>query len=126
MTTASAFSKFLPPPPPLPVNTSQPVESAGVANEIDAGTFKKWHAETPDEIYLVDVRETYEFDDENIGGINIPLYELEEHAISFPTDKKLVFICQTGQRSKIAAQQTRSFSGITAFSLKGGINAFNF
>ncbi|WP_426587219.1 molybdopterin-synthase adenylyltransferase MoeB [Mucilaginibacter sp. R-33] len=112
--------------PSLPVNISQPVESDKVINEIDADTFKKWHAETPHEIYLVDVRETYEFDDENIGGINIPLYELEEHANIFPSGKKLIFICQTGQRSKIAAQQTRSLSGIAAFSLKGGINAFNF
>jgi len=112
--------------PSLPVNISQPVESDKVINEIDADTFKKWRAETPDQIYLVDVRETYEFDDKNIGGINIPLYELEEHANIFPSGKKLVFICQTGQRSKIAAQQTRSLSGIAAFSLKGGINAFNF
>ncbi|SEM83942.1 adenylyltransferase and sulfurtransferase [Mucilaginibacter gossypiicola] len=112
--------------PSLPVNASQSTENNKVINEIDANTVKQWMEETPDEIYLVDVREDYEFDDENIGGINIPLYELEEHINSFPSGKKLVFICQTGQRSKIAAQQTRSSSGRAAFSLKGGINAFNF
>ncbi|WP_121812217.1 HesA/MoeB/ThiF family protein [Mucilaginibacter kameinonensis] len=112
--------------PQLPVNKTLPMEGNRVINEVDANTVIQWLRETPDEIYLVDVREDYEFDDENIGGVNIPLYELEEHVDSLPPDKKLVFICQTGQRSKIAAQQTRSFSGREAFSLKGGISAFNF
>ncbi|WP_114940743.1 HesA/MoeB/ThiF family protein [Mucilaginibacter endophyticus] len=111
--------------PQLPVNVTLPMEGNKVINEVDAYTVKQWLRETPDEIYMVDVREDYEFDDENIGGVNIPLYELKEHADSFPTGKKLVFICQTGQRSKIAAQQTRSFSGREAFSLQGGISAFN-
>ncbi|OCX50426.1 thiamine biosynthesis protein ThiF [Mucilaginibacter sp. PPCGB 2223] len=103
-----------------------PVASFEVADEISAETLKQWLATKPCDIYLVDVREPYEFDDENIGGVNISLYELEEHANSFPSDKKLVFICQTGQRSKIAVQQIRTLLRREAFSLKGGIHAFNF
>ncbi|QEM10615.1 HesA/MoeB/ThiF family protein [Mucilaginibacter rubeus] len=110
----------------LPVNATLPIERNKDIKQVDANTVKQWLTETPDEIYLVDVREDYEFDDENIGGVNIPLYELKEQANALPTGKKLVFICQTGQRSKIAAQQTRSSLGREAFSLKGGISAFNF
>jgi molybdopterin/thiamine biosynthesis adenylyltransferase/rhodanese-related sulfurtransferase len=77
--------------------------------EISIETLNSWLAENPNEICLIDVRETYEFDDYNIGGINIPLYELQESADMVPIDKKLVFICQTGQRSKIALQWTDSY-----------------
>jgi len=112
--------------PPLPLNLPQPVENDKFIGEIIPDTLKQWLANTPDEVYLVDVREPYEFNDANIGGLNISLYELKEHANSFPPGKKLVFICQTGQRSKIAAQQIGSFLSLEAFSLKGGINAFNF
>jgi molybdopterin/thiamine biosynthesis adenylyltransferase len=80
-----------------------------IDREISMETLNRWLAENPDEICIVDVRETYEFDDYNIGGINIPLYELQESADMIPIDKKLVFICQTGQRSKIALQWTEPY-----------------
>jgi len=103
-----------------------PAASYQTVHEISPDTLKQWLAHTPNEIYMVDVRESYEFDDENIGGVNISLYELQDHAGSLPSDKKLIFICQTGQRSKMAALQARAFSGVEAFSLKGGIDAFHF
>ena len=78
-------------------------------------------SESPDEFYLVDVRENYEFEDYNIGGINIPLYELKEHIRSLPADKKLVFCCQTGQRSKMAIQLLKPFYKGAMYSLKNGI-----
>lgn len=92
-----------------------------VDREISMETLTNWLAESPDEIYLVDVRETYEFDDYNIGGINIPLYELQESADIIPADKKLVFICQTGQRSKIALQWTESYLKNEKYSVKNGM-----
>jgi molybdopterin/thiamine biosynthesis adenylyltransferase/rhodanese-related sulfurtransferase len=77
--------------------------------------------ELPDEIYLIDVRESYEFEDYNIGGINIPLYELKEHVESLPKNKKLVFCCQTGQRSQIAMHILKPFYNGEMYSLKNGI-----
>jgi adenylyltransferase/sulfurtransferase len=72
--------------------------------EITMDDLNKWVIESPDDLYLVDVRESYEFEDYNIGGNNIPLYELQEQIASLPENKKLVFCCQTGQRSKMAIQ----------------------
>jgi adenylyltransferase/sulfurtransferase len=89
--------------------------------EINMETLNSWLEENPDEICIVDVRETYEFDDYNIGGINIPLYELQESADIIPTDKKLIFICQTGQRSKIALQWTDAYLKNEKYSLKNGL-----
>ncbi len=89
--------------------------------EITIDELNAWLQQTPDEIYLVDVREGYEFEDYNIGGINIPLYELKEHIESLPHDKKLIFCCHTGQRSKMAIQLLKPIYKGKMYSLKNGI-----
>jgi molybdopterin/thiamine biosynthesis adenylyltransferase/rhodanese-related sulfurtransferase len=55
-------------------------------------------------LYLIDVRENYEFEEDFIGGINIPLPELPENLHTMPSDKTVVFYCQSGKRSKLATQ----------------------
>lgn len=77
--------------------------------------------ESANDIYLVDVRETYEFEDYNIGGINIPLYELKNHIEELPKEKKLIFCCQTGQRSKMAIQLLKPLYKGEMYSLKNGV-----
>jgi len=56
-----------------------------------------------DDLYLIDVRENYEFEEDFIGGMNIPLPEIPENINSFPVDKTIVFYCTTGKRSRMAA-----------------------
>lgn len=102
-----------------PVTVDPPVLPADY--EITMDELNAQLIEFPDEIYLIDVRESYEFEDYNIGGINIPLYELKEHIESLPKNKKLVFCCQTGQRSKIAIQIVKPFYTGEMYSLKNGI-----
>ncbi len=64
------------------------------------------------EIYLIDVREEYEFEESNQGGVNIPLYDLPAKIGELPLNKILVFSCLSGQRSKIALELVRpSYSG---------------
>jgi len=89
--------------------------------EITFDELNTWLQQTPDEIYLIDVREGYEFEDYNIGGTNIPLYELKEHIGSLPQDKKLIFCCHTGQRSKMAIQLLKPAYKGKMYSLKNGI-----
>ncbi|MDQ6477014.1 HesA/MoeB/ThiF family protein [Dyadobacter sp. LHD-138] len=70
----------------------------------------------PDKIQLIDVREEYEFEEDFIGGINIPLPDLPENLNQMSPDKTVVFYCQSGKRSKLAADLlTRS--GFTGQSL---------
>ncbi|WP_029286151.1 HesA/MoeB/ThiF family protein [Pedobacter sp. R20-19] len=90
--------------------------------EISIDLLKSWMNKIPDEVFLVDVREDYEFEEYNIGGTNIPLYELNEHISAFPVDQKLVFICQTGQRSKMAIQIVKPLFDGKIFSVKDGIS----
>lgn len=96
-------------------------QATSLDREISMETLNSWLTENPDEICIIDVRETYEFDDYNIGGINIPLYELQESAGIIPANKKLIFICQAGQRSKIALQWTEPYLKNEKYSLKNGL-----
>ncbi|OWK70408.1 HesA/MoeB/ThiF family protein [Pedobacter sp. AJM] len=93
-------------------------------HEISINRLKNWQAATPAEVFLVDVREDYEFEEFNIGGINISLYHLHEHLSTFPADQKLVFICQTGQRSKMAVNMVKPFFKGEIFTVKNGIDGY--
>lgn len=54
--------------------------------------------------YLIDVRESHEFQGGHISGaVNIPLSRLGENWSSIPKDKELFIYCQSGMRSKKAA-----------------------
>jgi adenylyltransferase/sulfurtransferase len=89
--------------------------------EIDKITLDHWLEVQPDEFFLIDVREAYEHEEENIGGINLPLYELTASLETIPLDKKVVCYCQTGQRSKMAVQLLKDVYQGEVYSLKNGI-----
>jgi molybdopterin/thiamine biosynthesis adenylyltransferase/rhodanese-related sulfurtransferase len=90
-------------------------------NEITRHKLDSWLLESPDAVCLIDVRENHEFEEDNIGGINIPLYNLKDCVADLPLDKKLVFYCQTGQRSKIAVQLLKPMVKTEMYSLKYGL-----
>ncbi|NRF41868.1 HesA/MoeB/ThiF family protein [Pedobacter foliorum] len=58
--------------------------------------------ELKESLFLIDVREDFEYEEYNIGGSNFPLYELNDHLHTIPTDKKIVLCCTSGLRSRIA------------------------
>lgn len=78
-----------------------------------------------DDILLVDVRESFEHDHFNIGGINIPLASIFEHLAQLSTEKETVIYCQKGIRSQIAIQRLQQKSGYTnLINLSGGMDAW--
>jgi len=89
--------------------------------EISIEKLENWLEKTPDEVCLIDVREEYEFDDYNIGGINIPFDELVDQAASLPKNKKIVFCCRSGQRSKMAVALLKPVFEGELYNLKNGI-----
>lgn len=107
----------------LPSKQEEPVCRVSRIQEIDAAQLEIWHGSSEEEVTLVDVRESYEFEEYNIGGINMPLYELAARYKSIPESKKLVFCCQTGQRSKIAINMLRPLIKAELYNLRGGIYA---
>ena len=100
----------------------KPETAIGNLKEIDKATLDQWLSESPDEIFLIDVREDYEHEENNIGGVNISLYELTSSLKSIPKGKKVVCYCQTGQRSKMAVQLLEGGYEGEVFSLIGSLD----
>lgn len=72
---------------------------------------------------LIDVRNPEEFDVINMGGELIPIKDLESNIHKISRTDQVLLICQSGIRSKKAAEMLQSKFGYTnVFSLKGGIN----
>jgi adenylyltransferase/sulfurtransferase len=71
--------------------------------------------------FLIDVREEHEFEEFNIGGINIPLHDLLSQKDQITSNKKIIFCCQTGPKSKMALEILKPFIHQELYSLKNGI-----
>lgn len=74
---------------------------------------------------LIDVRETYEYEADNLGGIHIPLGELEKRFKEIAPDKMTIVHCQSGIRSAQAVEMLLEKGFKDIYNLKGGINAWN-
>ncbi len=73
---------------------------------------------------LVDVREDWEFEEFNIGGMNIPLSEIRQRRDELAAFDTIIVVCTNGIRSKVAAMdycRVASWSDKTIYHLKGGI-----
>lgn len=74
--------------------------------------------------YLVDVRQPWEKEEQDEGGILIPLEELPQRFGELPDDKPVVFYCRTGLRSDQAVQlMARLCDRKDVYSIKGGLLA---
>lgn len=71
--------------------------------EMSSEEFEQVTETHPDDYFLVDVREEYEFEEDAIGGVNIPLPDLSASLDQIPSHKNIVFYCRSGKRSKNAA-----------------------
>ncbi|MEM6524615.1 MAG: rhodanese-like domain-containing protein [Bacteroidota bacterium] len=77
-------------------------------------------------LIVIDVRERWEHEEENIGALNIPLCtipsklkELEKYQNS-----QIVCHCKTGKRSRQAAKYLEKSGFKNVLSLEGGIQAY--
>jgi adenylyltransferase/sulfurtransferase len=101
-----------------------PLHAKHSIQEIDFTELERWNSAMPEQIILVDVREFYEFEDFNIGGINIPLYELTDRVTEIPEDKKVIFCCSTGVRSKQAIVLFMQTTNRESIHLKNGFKNY--
>lgn len=76
-------------------------------------------------LFLLDVREEYEFDISNIGGRLIPLAELPEHVHELDASREIVAMCKMGTRSVKAAQLLQKAGFPKVLNLTGGIHAWS-
>ena len=76
-------------------------------------------------IYLLDVREPFEWNQFNIGGTLMPMLELNKRMNEIPTDKDIVVVCKSGYRSYKAAEAlVKHYEFKSVSSLKGGLVAW--
>lgn len=79
---------------------------------------------TPDEPFVLDVRNPDEFAEWRIrGAVNIPLTELDERCGEVPRDREVVTVCASGNRSSTAADLL-SHRGWKVATLRGGMTAW--
>lgn len=91
-------------------------------NSLDLNLLKEWQKNAKD-FMLIDVRETFEHDYFNIGGLNIPLGDILKHTSQLPKEKDIVIYCAKGIRSVIAIQKLESKGYTHLYNLSGGLGA---
>jgi rhodanese-related sulfurtransferase len=91
--------------------------------EVDAQTANQWLA--AGEAMLVDVRETNEFEYENVpGAFLLPLSFLDPELFPAIQEKQIVVMCAIGKRSAAAQKQLAQFGGTNVYNLTGGLDAW--
>lgn len=84
----------------------------------------KHHIDHDKEMLLVDVREAWEREAYNIGGMHIPMGELLTRKDEIPKDKEVILYCEKGIRSVIAIQRLEGFGFDKLINLEGGMKAW--
>lgn len=73
---------------------------------------------------LVDVRDDWEFDEFNLGGLNVPLADIRARRDELLAYDPLIVLCSNGVRSRVAAKDLLrhpDFMNKTVYHLAGGI-----
>ena len=77
------------------------------------------------EAQFVDVRELHEYTAGHaVGTQHIPLNSVLGRINELPEDRDIVFICQKGQRSALAAEYAAAGGRTRLFNLEGGTDAW--
>jgi len=77
-----------------------------------------------DDFILIDVRESFEREHFNIGGLHIPMQTVFERVDEIPKDKNVVLYCQKGIRSMIVIQRlSEKFGYQNLINLQGVMDA---
>ena len=114
-------------PIPFIINEIIPIQNYCIPSVINEIEYSEQWKKNLNNFQLIDVRTKEERRRKNIGGIHIPLSEIkEEYHKIICNEKDVIFYCQTGRRSKQAAQifQQLTDGKKKVYSLKGGLEAF--
>ena len=76
-------------------------------------------------LFLLDVREEFEFETSNIGGHLIPLADLQRRMHELDVTQKIVAVCKMGPRGAKAVQVLNKAGFNQVWNLTGGIHAWS-
>jgi rhodanese-related sulfurtransferase len=85
----------------------------------------KQRLDAGENLFLLDVRDEFEFEISNIGGQLIPLPELSKRVDELDANQNIVAVCKMGPRSVKAAQFLHNAGFPHVWSLAGGIHAWS-
>jgi adenylyltransferase/sulfurtransferase len=74
--------------------------------------------------HLIDIREAYEYEHFNIGGVHLPMGEILNRLDEIPRDKPVIVHCQSGSRGEKLVQVLKSLGYNNVSNLEGGIEAY--
>jgi adenylyltransferase/sulfurtransferase len=77
-----------------------------------------------EEVYILDVREPYEYKIAQIGGKLIPQNDVPNHLAEIPRDREIVVQCRSGVRSQKIAEYLKQQGYPRVVNLAGGILAW--
>jgi rhodanese-related sulfurtransferase len=102
------------------VNAAGPLE---LPVEIDPATVDQIRHR--DDVVLLDVREDFEYEAGHIPGATlIPLGQISSRLAEIPTDKTVVAVCRSGNRSEQASNFLRQQGFDNVHNMQGGMNAW--
>ena len=97
------------------MNSVKQLQVIELKKKLDAG----------EDIFLLDVREEWEFSLASIhGSENFPMGEVVDRQQEFAFEEEIVVICHYGERSQLAAQALLE-CGFNVYNLTGGIDAWS-
>ena len=67
--------------------------------EITSKELYQMRSTNSENLFLLDVRELFEWSEFNIGGNHIPMQDIIKNLAVIPRDKTVVVICRSGARS---------------------------
>ena len=85
----------------------------------------KQRLDAGEDLFLLDVRDEYEYEISNIGGQLIPLAELPKRMNELDTNLNIVTVCKMGPRGVKAAQVLHKAGFTHVWNLTGGIHAWS-
>lgn len=92
-------------------------------HEISPQELKQQLADNKD-ILLIDIREEWEREAYNIGGLHIPMGDIPARLNEIPKDREVVLYCEKGIRSVIAIQRLQTIGYDNLYNLSGGMKAW--
>ncbi len=92
-------------------------------NQVTPQELKNW-MESKKNFLLIDIREGWEREVFNIGGIHIPMGDIFSNLGDIPKDEDVVLYCEKGIRSTIAIQRMETAGYNNLYNLSGGMKAW--
>ena len=106
-----------------PVNQAPAINVSTLPDAVDVHTVAS--IKDQDEVYVIDVREQWEYDEGHIPGVTlIPMNEVPNRLDEIPTDKDVIVTCRSGNRSGQVTEYLRQIGYDNVHNMSGGIIAW--